>query len=181
MWSSGSAKGLMRSLTLPSISLFWPTPTKETILLNSDLIELLRVFRDSEVRFLVVGGYAVMKYTEPRATKDIDLWIDTTLENARKVYRALAQFGAPLGDYTPEDFTDPNSFFQIGVTFRVDLITSMPAGLTFADAWGRRVVGHLHGQEVPFIAIGDLIVSKRATGRPQDQLDVKNLLDTLGR
>src|SRR5260370_1793958 len=143
----------MQFLTRRSISSYWPMPTKETILLNSDLLQFLSVFRDSEVRFLVVGGYAVMKYTEPRATKDIDLWIDTTLENAQLVYRALARFGAPLADYTPEDFTDPDTFFQVGVKFRVDLITSMPAGLSFADAWERRVVGNLHGQEVPFIAI----------------------------
>jgi hypothetical protein len=155
--------------------------TKETTLLNSDLLEFLSVFRESEVRFLVVGGYAVMKYTEPRATKDIDLWIDTTLDNAQRVYQALARFGAPLAGYTPDDFTDPESFFQIGVTFRVDLITSMPAGLSFDDAWDRRVIGTLHGQEVPFISIQDLIISKRGTGRPQDQLDLKNLLDTLNR
>ena len=154
---------------------------KETTLLNSDLLQFLGVFRESEVRFLVVGSYAVMKYTEPRATKDIDLWIDTTLDNAQRVYQALARFGAPLAGYTPDDFTDPETFFQIGVTFRVDLITSMPAGLTFADAWDRRVIGHLHGQEVPFISIQDLIISKRATGRPQDQLDLKNLLDTFNR
>ena len=122
-----------------------------------------------------------MKYTEPRATKDIDLWIDTAPENAERVYQALARFGAPLAGYTPQDFTDPNTFFQIGVRFRVDLITSMPAGLIFPDAWERRVVGHLHGKAVPFISIEDLITAKRATGRPQDLLDLQNLLNVLGR
>jgi hypothetical protein len=122
-----------------------------------------------------------MKYTEPRTTKDIDLWIDTTPDNAQRVYDALAKFGAPLGGYTPADFTDPNFFFQIGVAFRVDLITSMPEGLAFADAWERRVVGQLHGKDVPFIGIEDLIDAKRAVGRPQDQIDLQNLLNTLGR
>jgi predicted nucleotidyltransferase len=150
-------------------------------LLNSDLIEFLGVFQESEVRFLVVGGYAVMKYTAPRATKDIDLWIDTTLEDEERVYQALARFGAPLSGYTPEDFTDPKFFFQIGVTFRVGLITPMRAGVSFADAWERRVIGNFHSQEVPFISIEDLIASKRAAGRLQDQLDLKNLLDTLDR
>jgi predicted nucleotidyltransferase len=181
MWSSGSVKVSMRSLTLRSNCSCWPIRGKETILLNSDLLEFLDAFRDSDVRFLVVGGYAVMKYTEPRTTKDIDLWIETTPENAQRVYHALTSFGAPLGDYTPADFTDPNTFFQIGVAFRVDLITSMPEGLTFADAWERRVVGHLHGKEVSFICIEDLINVKRAVGRPQDQLDLQNLLNTLGR
>ena len=122
-----------------------------------------------------------MKYTEPRATKDIDLWIDTTMENAERVYAALARFGAPLAEYTPRDFTDPNTFFQIGVKFRVDLITSMHAGLTFSDAWARRVIGRLHGKEVPFISMEDLITVKRATGRPQDLLDLQNLLDAQDR
>jgi hypothetical protein len=135
------------------------------------------VLLENEVRFLIVGGYAVMKYTEPRATKDIDLWIDTNPENAERVYQALARFGAPLAGYTPHDFTDPDSFFQIGVTFRVDLITSMPAGLNFSDAWARRAVGRLSGKDVPFISMEDLITTKRATGRPQDQLDLQNLLN----
>jgi hypothetical protein len=91
-------------------SLCWLVRTKEMTLLNSDLIEFLGVFQESEVRFLVVGGYAVMKYTEPRATKDIDLWIDATLENAERVCQAVARFGAPLFGYTPEDFTDPKFF-----------------------------------------------------------------------
>ena len=122
-----------------------------------------------------------MKYTEPRATKDLDIWIDPTQENAERVYAALARFGAPLEAFTPRDFTDPDCFFQIGVTFRVDLITSMPAGLTFADAWERRRMGQLSGKEVPFISIEDLIAVKRAAARPQDLLDVRNLLDVLKR
>jgi hypothetical protein len=180
MWSIGSGKASRPfSTRLSSCS---PRHTrKERILLNSDLLQFLDVLLETEVRFLVVGGYAVMKYTEPRATKDIDLWIDTTVENAERVYQALAQFGAPLAGYTPQDFTDPNSFFQIGVRFRVDLITSMPAGLTFVDAWERRVISHLHGKEVPFISMEDLIKTKRATDRPQDRLDLQNLIAALGR
>jgi predicted nucleotidyltransferase len=160
----------------PSSYLRKRTP-KERTLLNSDLLEFLDVLLESEVRFLVVGGYAVMKYTEPRATKDIDLWIETSPENAERVYQALARFGAPLAGYKPQDFTDPNSFFQVGVKFRVDLITSMAGGLTFSDAWARREIGNLHGKELPFISMEDLMTTKRATGRPQDQLDLQNLLN----
>ena len=160
----------------PSSCLRRPTQ-KEKILLNSDLLEFLDALLERDVRFLIVGVDAVMKYTEPRATKDLDLWIDTTIENAERVYDALARFGAPLAGYTPLDFTDPTSFFQIGVTFRVDLITSMSAGLTFANAWARRKMGILHGKEVPFISLRDLIDVKRSAGRPQDLLDLRNLLD----
>ena len=80
----------------------------------SDLLQFLGVFRESEVRFLVVGGYAVMKYTEPRATKEIDLWVDTTVENAQRVYRALARFGAPLGGYTPKSLPTRKPSFRSG-------------------------------------------------------------------
>src|SRR3954464_8411074 len=144
MWSIGSGKASRPfSTRLSSCS---PRHTrKERILLNSDLLQFLDVLLETEVQFLVVGGYAVMKYTEPRATKDIDLWIDTSSQNAERVYQALARFGAPLAGYTPQDFTDPNSFFQIGVKFRVDLTT------------------------------------KRATDRPQDRLDLQNLINALGR
>jgi len=130
---------------------------------------------------LVVAGSLKKKYTEPRMTKDIDLWIDTTPENAEKVYHALARFGAPLVGYSPRDFIDPDTFFQVGATFRVDLITSMPAGLNFPEAWEHRVVGHLHGKAVPFISMEDLIATKRAVGRPQDLLDLQNLLNARGR
>src|SRR5436190_9590330 len=110
MWSIGSGKGSKPFSKRPLSCSRRPT-AKERILLNSDLLQFLDVLLDTEVRFLIVGGYAVMKYTEPRATKDIDLWIDTSPENAERVYRALVRFGAPLAGYTPQDFTDPNSFF----------------------------------------------------------------------
>jgi hypothetical protein len=90
--------------------------------INSDFRDLLRDLNVAGVRYLIVGGYAVMVHTEPRYTKDLDLWIEPVESNAQKLFLALAEFGAPTKDIRPSDFTEPEVFFQIGVEpIRVDL------------------------------------------------------------
>lgn len=143
--------------------------------MTSDLRELLEVLNEGGVRYLIVGGYAVMKYTEPRLTKDLDIWIATDPENAERAYGALNRFGAPLGDCTPEDFTDPEHWFQIGVApVRVDVLLSIP-GLSFEDAWARRVEDEFLDVPVHFISRSDLMAAKEAAGRPQDRRDLRRL------
>jgi hypothetical protein len=83
--------------------------------INSDFRDLLRSLNAAGVRYMIVGGYAVMAYTEPRYTKDLDVWIEPTEGNALALFAALASFGAPTKDVTPRDFTEPSVFFQIGV------------------------------------------------------------------
>jgi hypothetical protein len=75
-------------------------------LMNSDFEELLSIFNKNGVRYLIVGGHAVMLYTEPRYTKDLDVWIEASTENAERVYRALLAFGAPLAGLTVSDFAE---------------------------------------------------------------------------
>ena len=129
------------------------------------------------MRYLVVGGYAVSKYTEPRYTKDLDLWIEASAKNARAVFNALREFGAPLVDLTEADFSQEGSFYQMGrPPARVDIVMSI-AGLRFADAWRNRVPTDFDGVSAHVIAPDDLIANKRAVGRPQDLLDVVNLLE----
>jgi hypothetical protein len=109
--------------------------------MNSDFKDLLKLFNDYKVRYLVVGGHAVMKYTEPRYTKDPDIWIEASAKNARAVFRALREFGAPLANLTEGDFADEGTFYQIGrPPARIDILMSV-AGLRFAGAWRRRVWG----------------------------------------
>lgn len=140
-------------------------------MINSDFKELLSTFNDHQVRYLVVGGYAVIKYAEPRYTKDIDLWVSADNDNAIAVYKALRTFGAPLAGLTEEDFAHEGYFYQMGVApVRVDILMSIP-GLKFDDAWERRVMVDFDGVMVPFISKQDLITSKIATGRPQDLID----------
>lgn len=144
--------------------------------MNSDFRELLKTFNDCAVRYLVVGGYAVMRYTEPRYTKDLDLWVDPIPENAERVYRALAQFGAPLVNITPADFSDSEMLYQLGVDpVRVDILMDIP-GLAFEGAWSRRIQTDFLGEPSPMISLEDLITTKRASGRRQDRMDLHRLL-----
>lgn len=114
---------------------------------SPDFKELLRTFNDKKIEFLIVGGYAVMKYTEPRFTKDLGVWIRNSPENATKVYEALAEFGAPLqkDGLVPADFASDDTTYQIGVApVRIDILTHI-SGVQFADAWTNRVTSTFFG------------------------------------
>jgi hypothetical protein len=124
---------------------------------------------------MVVGGYAVMAYTEPRYTKDLDLWIRANQENGSKVFHALKAFGAPLADMTINDFAYEGYFYQMGIPpVRVDILMSIK-GVSFNEAWSNRTLFDFDGIAVPFISKQDLIVSKLAAGHPQDLLDAEAL------
>ncbi len=145
--------------------------------MNSDFKDLLRVFNGHKVRYLVVGGYAVIKYTEPRYTKDLDVWVEASSKNARAVFAALREFGAPLTNITAVDFAKEGSMYQIGrAPARVDVLTSID-GVRFADAWPNRVASDFGGIPAPVISLQDLITNKRTAGRPQDLVDVSHLLE----
>jgi hypothetical protein len=145
------------------------------MLKSQDFRELLSILAKHKVRYLVVGGYAVMKYTEPRFTKDLDLWIATDPENAQAVFAALKEFGAPLKDLTPADFTQEGYFYQMGnPPFRLDIMMSIP-GVAFEAAWANREKAQIEGLAIPFISKADLIKTKEASGRDQDRIDVKKL------
>ena len=145
---------------------------------NSDFSDLLRLFNGNNVKYLVIGGYAVIQYAEPRYTKDLDLWISTDVANAKAVFRALKEFGAPLADLTEDDFAEEGYFYQMGVPpVRVDVLMGIP-GLSFAEAWQRRVNVDFDDLSVSFIGKQDLITVKLASGRPQDLLDAKQLQQT---
>ncbi len=145
------------------------------MLTSRDFSELLSLFTANKVRFLVVGGYAVMKYTEPRYTKDLDLWIAVDARNANAVFRSLREFGAPLGKLTARDFQEEDQVYQMGrPPLRVDILMSA-SGVDFKAAWARREEICLGEMVIPFISRADLIANKRATARPQDLLDLKSL------
>ncbi len=142
---------------------------------NSDFSDLLRLFNVHGVRYLVIGGYAVIQYAEPRYTKDLDIWISTDLDNAEAVYAALREFGAPLAGLTPADFAEEGYLYQMGVPpMRVDVLMGIP-GLEFEHAWERRVEVDFDGLPVLFICREDLIAAKIASGRPQDVIDAEAL------
>lgn len=142
---------------------------------NSDFTDLLKLFNDNNVRYLVIGGYAVIQYGEPRFTKDLDLWISTDKENASAVYNALKQFGAPLAGLTVNDFAEDGYFYQMGhPPVRVDILMGIPGG-DFDEAWQRRNNIDFDSLIVPFISRNDLIKVKLASGRDQDISDADAL------
>ena len=139
-----------------------PGTTKATP--TSDFEELLRTFRSCDVKYLIVGGYAVMLYTEPRYTKDLDLWIEAGEENSGKVFQALAAFGAPLAGMAASDFAR-EGFYQLGLPpVRVDILMSVD-GLSFGEAWPNRREAMLGQEKAYFISREDLIQNKLAIGR----------------
>lgn len=144
-------------------------------MMPTDLKDLLRALNDHGVKYLIVGGYAFGVYAEPRATKDLDIFIRSDEENSQAVFQALAQYGAPLDGLTPSDFQDGTTF-QIGQPpTRIDILQSID-GVSFDAAWENRVEGMIDDQiRAAVISRDDLIRNKLATGREQDVLDVKKL------
>jgi predicted nucleotidyltransferase len=142
---------------------------------NSDFSDLLSLFNDNNVRYLVIGGYALVQYGEPRFTKDLDLWISTDKANAKAVYSSLKLFGAPMSGLTEADFAEEGYFYQMGVPpVRVDILMGIPGG-DFEQAWTNRVEVDYDGLVVKFISRENLIDLKKASGRPQDLIDAESL------
>lgn len=142
---------------------------------NLDFRDLFRCLNDEGARYLVAGAYAVIFHTEPRFTKDLDIWIDPTRENAKRVWDALARFGAPLSGVATEDFCDPELVYQVGVEpNRFDILMAVK-GLAFEDAWERRVQSTYVGEPIAILGLEDTIRAKKSAGRPQDLIDLGHL------
>jgi hypothetical protein len=143
--------------------------------MNQDFIDLLRAFIAADVRFLIVGAYALALHGRPRATGDLDVWVEPTMENAERVMRALTEFGAPMTAIDRDDFTRPGVVYQIGVVpGRIDILTEL-TGLTFAEAWPGRMRRPFGEVEVDFIGREAFVRNKRAIGRPRDLGDIEGL------
>jgi hypothetical protein len=144
---------------------------------NEDYRDILAALIQEEVRFLIVGAHALAVHGYPRATIDLDIWIDSSKENANRVWRALARFGAPLEelDVSENDLSRPDVVAQFGLPpNRIDILTGV-SGLSFDNAWPNRVEGTLEGVLVPVLGLEDLVSNKRASGRDKDRADVKGL------
>jgi hypothetical protein len=144
--------------------------------MNSDFKDLLKALNEAKARYLVVGGYAVIKHTEPRYTKDLDVWVSPDLENATRVYSALQNFGAPLEGVTVDDFTDATIVYHMGrAPARIDVLMSL-RGLDFEGSWTNRVEAEFGEVATQFLSRQDLVTNKRLVGRAQDLMDVESLL-----
>lgn len=142
---------------------------------NRDFRDLLQCLNEAGARYLIVGAYAVIYHTEPRYTKDLDIWTEPTPENAGKVWNALVQFGAPLAALTVADLSNPDVVFQMGIEpNRIDIILDVE-GLSFAEAWVKRVSGMYEDQKIFVLSYDDTVHAKKTAGREQDLLDAHRL------
>jgi len=148
-------------------------------MLNQDYKEMLSILLENKVDFLLVGAYAMAAHGFPRATADIDIFVRPSFDNAKKIFNALANFGAPLDGVTIDDFKKLGTIFQIGVIpRRIDIITDID-GVSFEEAFKDRTIVDMEGLKVPVISKQILIVNKKATGRDKDLLDARRLENQL--
>jgi hypothetical protein len=143
---------------------------------NPHYKELLQLLNEFEVEYLIVGGFAVMKYGEPRYTKDLDVWVHNSRQNSKRVVEALRKFGAPLDHdgVTADTFSEKQVVYQIGIApVRIDILTGI-TGVEFPNAWKKKVASTFFGVPVHFISMDDLMTNKQALGRSSDLKDLKN-------
>ncbi|MHC4956590.1 MAG: hypothetical protein ACYTGZ_22350 [Planctomycetota bacterium] len=141
--------------------------------MSSDYRDLFAAFNARQVEFLVVGAHALAAHGLIRATKDLDVWVRPSAENAPRVFAALAEFGAPMFDLSEEDLCTPGVVFQVGVEpLRIVVLTRITA-VEFEEAWATRLESEFEGEPVAVLSRELLIRNKTATGRTQDRADVE--------
>ena len=144
-------------------------------MLNRDFKEIISAFNAARVDYLVVGAYALAAHGLPRATGDIDRWVRPVPENAKRIVRALAEFGAPMEEVDVNDFSTPGMVIQFGVEpGRIDILTTIE-GVAFDEAYPDRLVVRTDAVDLPVIGREHLLRNKRAVGRPQDLADASRL------
>ncbi|MFA5866029.1 MAG: nucleotidyltransferase [Phycisphaerae bacterium] len=142
---------------------------------NPDYKDLLKELNARGVKYVVIGTHALIYYTEPRFTKDLDVWVEPTRENAQRIYEALKAFGAPLRDVGLEDFADPQTIYQIGISpCRIDIVMGV-SGVKFPTAWRNKKQVHYGDIRINILSSKDLLRNKKASGRPQDISDAYQL------
>jgi len=143
--------------------------------LNDDYKEILQNLSKNKVKFLVVGAYAMGVHGYPRATGDLDIWVDVSPDNSELVYKSLVEFGAPLSHINRDTFIEEGIVLQIGIApRRIDIITQID-GVDFRSAYAEKLVVELEGLAIPFLSRDDLIRNKESTGREKDRVDVQYL------
>jgi len=143
--------------------------------ISLDYEDLFKTLNRHKVKYLVIGAYAVAFYTEPRYTKDLDIWASNDKANTSHLYKALTDFGAPLKGISAKDFSNRKIIYQIGVApVRIDILMDVP-GIRFENAWKNRKRTHYGGIPVNILGIKELIYSKKKSGRECDISDIKKL------
>jgi hypothetical protein len=142
---------------------------------QQDFLELLKLLNEEKVEYLIVGGYAVAAHGHPRFTRDLDIWVNPTIQNGKKIVSALDKFGFHSLGLKPTDFVEPDTAIQLGYPpVRVIFVTELD-GLVFKESYPRRAERVEQNCPVYFIDLRSLITSKKLTGRPQDLEDAEFL------
>ena len=143
--------------------------------MNQNFVEMLSALFDAGADYLIVGAHALAAHHQPRATKDLDIWVRASRENAPRVRRAIEIFGMPVDNISVDDLASPGLVLQFGFPpQRIDVMTSV-SGVTFDEAWPRRIFVDVEGKQHPVIGKDELIRNKRAAGRAQDLVDIQAL------
>ena len=145
--------------------------------MNQDFRDVLFALLRAGARFLVVGAHAMAAHGVPRATGDLDVWVDPASDNAERVWQALLEFGAPVAalPVSKRDLEIPGQVVQMGVPpQRIDILTGV-TGVDFETAWRERIIHRIDTLDLPFIGREALLQNKRATGRTKDLADVEVL------
>ena len=144
--------------------------------MNSDFKDLLRIFEAEGVEHLIVGAYAVMHYTQPRYTKDLDIWLKPSPENAKRIAKAFLIFGVPMVGVTQADFEKEGLQYLIGMPpSQIDFLTSLPCPFNFEEAWENRETRASGGITLHFLGKTELITAKKIANRPQDLADLDEI------
>ena len=142
---------------------------------HPDFKELLQLFAESEVKYLIIGAFSVAYYGYVRSTGDLDIWLECSESNSKNVIKALEKFGFADVGISEKDFQEQDTVIQLGFPpYRIDLLTSAD-GLNFDKCYENRSVHQIDDKPVNFISKVDLIINKRTTGRTKDMLDLENL------
>jgi hypothetical protein len=173
-WQSRPAVERLTAMQELSLAFFEEPAMK--LKLGADFCDLLSAFRAADVKYLIIGGWAVSIHAQPRATLDMDVFVSPDKANLEAVYDALLRFGAPLKNMDKRQFLEPGTYFRFGAPPRqVDIFPEIP-GVEFEACWPNRVEVTVHAEKslvANFISAKDLIAAKIASGREQDIADVQ--------
>lgn len=145
-------------------------------MVSQDYEDLFKVLNAHKIKYLVVGAHAVIFYTEPRFTKDMDIWIPGELNDSKEIYQALKSFGAPLKGISPADFKNKDMILQIGVApVRIDILTHLE-GIEASAAWKNKKKSRYGKTPICILGSSELIEAKKKADRSIDKIDLAKLL-----
>ena len=143
--------------------------------LPQDFTDFLSLLNKHQVEYLLIGGYAVGLHGYVRATNDIDVWIEASIQNAIKTESAIREFGFDLPTLSPDRLIEKGQVTRMGhPPMRIEVLNSI-SGVSFREAYARKLIVSIGTLEIPMISLQDLLVNKRCSGRTKDLADVEEL------